>query len=81
MPGYLSFIDSSAFQGARKGWVFKRGDRGVGYYVDWDNPSMPTYYDAEYHERRLRVKEEREGRVDRKGRLELGVRKELYGRR
>jgi len=28
------FVPSSAFSGARPGYVFKRGDKGVGYYAD-----------------------------------------------
>lgn len=30
------FIESSSFVGPKAGYVFKRGDRGLGYYLDVD---------------------------------------------
>ena len=30
----LEFIPSDTFRGAKKGYVFKNGDMGIGYYID-----------------------------------------------
>jgi len=31
---FLDFEESNVFQGKRNGYVFKKGDKGIGYYLD-----------------------------------------------
>lgn len=35
------FISNSNFTGAKAGYVFKNGDRGIGYYIDGVLTSQP----------------------------------------
>ena len=35
LPAPPSFVAASAFRGARDGYVFKKGARGLGYYREW----------------------------------------------
>eukprot|EP00930_Biecheleria_cincta_P030800 TRINITY_DN21346_c0_g1_i1.p1 TRINITY_DN21346_c0_g1~~TRINITY_DN21346_c0_g1_i1.p1 ORF type:complete len:665 (+),score=95.70 TRINITY_DN21346_c0_g1_i1:133-1995(+) len=40
------FRPSDKFQGPQPGWVFKLGDRGLGYYLDWHNDNFEHEYKA-----------------------------------
>jgi hypothetical protein len=42
-----NFIAASSFQGAKKGYVFKRGDDGLGYYLDTKQSSSHTKNDLQ----------------------------------